>query len=171
MTADPGGEVLGEHVHARGALFTVALEGPGDDAGYDVICDAQGGSLLRGSYRHLAAGGRLVVYGFHSLLPRRGGRPSWPRLLAGWLRTPRFNPLRMTRENRSVLAFNLSFLSEREDLLGAALRSLLDRTARGELSPLPVRRFDLEDVAAAHRVIESGTTTGKLVLTVGDAGP
>jgi NADPH:quinone reductase-like Zn-dependent oxidoreductase len=137
--------------------------------GFDIVCDAQGGAMLRASYRHLAPGGRLVVYGFHTLLPRRGGRPSWPRLLAGWLRTPRFDPLQMTRDNRSVMGFNLSFLSEREALLGRALRGLLGRVARGEIAPLPVRRFEFEDVASAHRALESGRTTGKLILVVGDS--
>jgi NADPH:quinone reductase-like Zn-dependent oxidoreductase len=138
-------------------------------SGVDVVCDATGGATLRGSYRHLASGGRLVVYGFHSLLPRRGGRPSWPRLVAGWLRTPRFDPLRLTRDNRSVLGFNLSFLSERETLLGEALRDLLGRLAEGALVAPPIEELEFRAVADAHRALESGDTVGKLVLTCAGA--
>ncbi len=46
-------------------------------AGYDVVLDANGVSTLSGSYAALAPTGRLVVYGFHSMLPRQGGRPSY----------------------------------------------------------------------------------------------
>jgi NADPH:quinone reductase-like Zn-dependent oxidoreductase len=42
-------------------------------AGFAAIFDANGVSTLRASYQHLAPAGRLVVYGFHSMLPRQGG--------------------------------------------------------------------------------------------------
>ena len=41
--------------------------------GYSAIFDANGYATLRSSYDHLAPGGRLVVYGFHSMLPKSGG--------------------------------------------------------------------------------------------------
>jgi NADPH:quinone reductase-like Zn-dependent oxidoreductase len=138
--------------------------------GLDIILDANGGPSLRRSYRHLAPGGRLIVYGFHTLLAKDKGRPSWPRLVAGYLRTPRFSPLHMTRHNRSVLAFNLSFMFDQASLLAAGLRDLLAWYGSGELAPLPVRSFAFEDAADAHRALESGTTTGKLVLEVPVAG-
>ncbi|MFO0630252.1 MAG: zinc-binding dehydrogenase [Polyangiales bacterium] len=62
--------------------------------GVEVILDANGADSLRASWAHLGAPGKLVVYGFHTMLPRGGGRPSWPRLLWTWLRTPRFDPSR-----------------------------------------------------------------------------
>ena len=134
--------------------------------GYDVVLDANGAETLSRSYESLGSPGRLVVYGFHTMLPRRGGRPSWPRLALSWLRTPRFDPLRMTSENRSVLAFNLSYLFERRPLLERAMSEIWSGLERGELRALPTRTFAFDDVAAAHAALESGTTTGKLVLTV-----
>jgi NADPH:quinone reductase-like Zn-dependent oxidoreductase len=131
---------------------------------FDVVLDANGYATLRDSYAALAPGGRLVVYGFHSMLPRAGGRPSWGRLAWGWLRTPRFDPLDMTTSNRSVLAFNLSFLFHRADMLREALDELLGWADRGLLAPPPTRTFPLDAVAEAHRALESGATVGKLVL-------
>ncbi len=55
--------------------------------GYDLIFDANGLSTLKQSYRHLAPVGKLVVYGFHSMLPRKGGRPGRLRLLWAYYRT------------------------------------------------------------------------------------
>jgi synaptic vesicle membrane protein VAT-1 len=132
--------------------------------GYAVILDANGADSLRQSYRHLASPGKLVVYGFHTMLQTREGKPSWLRLALDWLRTPRFNPLDLTGDNRSVLAFNLSYLFEREDLLSEGMTRLLGWFSAGQLRPPPVTSFALERVADAHRALESGQTTGKLVL-------
>jgi synaptic vesicle membrane protein VAT-1 len=147
---------------SRGDLWVAAeREAP---EGYDVIFDANGVSTLRQSYGHLRSGGKLVVYGFHSMLVRGRGRPSWPKLAWDYLRTPRFDPLRMTGDNRSVLAFNLSYLFDRSDLLGEAMGQLLGWVRTGALRPPAVETFPLDRVADAHRALESGDTTGKLVL-------
>jgi synaptic vesicle membrane protein VAT-1 len=69
--------------------------------GYDVVLDATGPETLKQSYEHLASPGKLIVYGFHSMMKKSGGRPSPFKLAAGWLKTPRFDPLRRPpREDR-----------------------------------------------------------------------
>jgi len=132
-------------------------------AGYDAVFDANGVSTLRGSWDHLAPMGKLVIYGFASMLPR-DGRLNWPRLAWDWLRTPRFNPLQMTQTNRCVLACNLSFLSAHAGRLAEGMRWLLARFDTGDLQAPPVTPYPLARAADAQRAIESGTTTGKLVL-------
>ncbi len=133
--------------------------------GYDVVLDANGVETLRASYAHLAPEGKLVVYGFHTMLSlSRSGRPRWVSLALDWLRTPRFDPLDMTTRNRSVLAFNLSFLFHRRDLLSEAMGRLLAAFEAGRLVPPPVTTHRLDAVADAHRALESGSTVGKLVL-------
>ena len=135
--------------------------------GFAVALDANGVETLADSYRLLGPAGRLVVYGFHTMFRRGGsGRRNWPLLAWQWLRTPRFNPLQLTTDNKSVLAFNLSFLFDHDDVLAEALAYLLPRAADGALRPLAVTHYALEDVARAHRDLESGATSGKLVLTV-----
>ena len=132
--------------------------------GYSVIMDPNGYSTLEQSYQHLAPVGKLVIYGFHSMLPQGTGRPNYLKLARDWLRTPRFNPLNMTADNKSVLAFNLSFLSERQDLLLAAMSDILQGLTDGSLKPLPYQTWPLADVGKAHHAIESAQTTGKLLL-------
>lgn len=138
--------------------------------GFDVVLDANGVETLRQSYAHVAPGGRLVIYGFHTMLPREGGRPDWLKLAWDWLRTPRFNPLDLTNRNRSVLAFNLSYLFDRTALLREAMGQLLGWLEEGRLTPPRVTPYDFEKVADAHRALESGRTVGKLVLRLGDPG-
>lgn len=132
--------------------------------GYDIVLDANGVDTLRGSYAHLRPTGRLVVYGFHGMLPRKSGRPDWFKLARDYVRMPRFSPLKLTGDNKSVLAFNLSYLFDRTDLLTEGMDTLLDWLAAGKLRAPPVTKFPLARVADAHRAIESGTTVGKLVL-------
>ena len=136
--------------------------------GYDVICDANGARSLRQSYALLASPGKLIVYGFHTMLPRstggRPGRPSPVQLARTWLATPRFDPLDMTSANKSVLALNLSYLVERRDLLEESMRDLIAGFESGALRAPPITTFPLTRAADAHRAIESGGTIGKLVL-------
>ena len=132
--------------------------------GYDAVFDASGVATLRHSYALLAPTGSLLVYGFHSMLPR-DGRVNWLRLAWDWLRTPRFNPLDMTQSNRSVIAANLSFLQSHAPSLRAGMQWLLAHFAEGRLQPPEIRCFPLEDAASAQREIESGRSRGKLVLT------
>ena len=73
----------------------------------------------------------------------------------------------MTNSNRSVLAFNLSYLFRETELLREVMGELLAWLAEGRIAPPPVTAFPFDEVAAAHREIESGRTTGKLVLVVG----
>ncbi len=132
--------------------------------GYDLILDANGVSTLGDSYKHLRRAGKLVVYGFHSMMPRSGGKPNWPKLAIDYLRTPRFNPMEMTDGSHSVLAFNLSYLFDRADLMTEGLTAITAWLERGEIVAPPVVTYPLADVARAHADIESGRTIGKLVL-------
>lgn len=132
--------------------------------GFDVVLDANGVSTLGASYAHLRRGGKLVVYGFHSMMPRKGGKPSWPKLALDYVRTPRFSPLEMTNQGKSVLAFNLSYLFDRHELIAEGLTQISDWLSAGVLVAPPVVTYPLAEVARAHADLESGKTVGKLVL-------
>lgn len=132
--------------------------------GFDVVFDANGPSTLKQSYRHLAPSGKLVSYGFHSMLSIRTGIPNYGKLLYQYLRVPRFNPLNMTGDNKSLIAFNLSYLFHREDMLKEAMQTLLRWVEEGKIKAPPVQAYLFEQAADAHRALESGNTVGKLVL-------
>jgi NADPH:quinone reductase-like Zn-dependent oxidoreductase len=134
--------------------------------GFDVVLDPNGAETLLGSYRHLCPGGRLVVYGFHSMLSRGRGKPNPVKLAYDYWRTPRFDPIRMTGSNKSVMAFNLSYLFDRIALFSEAMTELMAWVAAGRLRSLPTTTYPFERVAEAHRALESGRTTGKLVLVL-----
>lgn len=132
--------------------------------GYQAVFDANGVDTLKGSYEHLAPTGCVVVYGFASMLPKNG-RINWLKLAWDWWRTPRFNPMKMTQQNRSVLAANLSFLQSHAPSLREGMQWLLTHFEQGTLVPLPTETYPLSEAQKAHQRIESGQTIGKLVLT------
>ncbi|XP_068686681.1 synaptic vesicle membrane protein VAT-1 homolog [Montipora foliosa] len=141
--------------------------------GYQVVFDANGVETLQESYMHLAPGGKLVVYGFHTMLPRSsegasGAFSLWQWIKLGWnyRSTPTFNPLTMTSENKSVMAFNLSFLFDRDDILKESMSQLLYWEKQGTLKVGKVTKYPLKLAGKAHRDLESGQTIGKLVLTM-----
>lgn len=132
--------------------------------GVDLAFDANGVETMKESYNHLASCGKLLVYGAHSMFPKTGGKVNWPKLVKDFLRTPRFNPLDMTSQNKSLITFNLSFLFGKEELFQEAMKELLMWQSQGLIRIPAVKSFSLHDVGLAHKEIESGRTVGKLVL-------
>ncbi len=132
--------------------------------GYDTVFDANGVETLKGSYDHLRRAGKLVIYGFTTMMPKTGGKPNWVKLVSGFIRTPRFNPLDLTNHSKSVMAFNLSYLFDRMDILGPAISDIGRWLEEGSIEAPPVTTYPFADVARAHQDIESGKTIGKLVL-------
>ncbi|MER5974340.1 zinc-binding dehydrogenase [Streptomyces sp. NPDC002055] len=118
--------------------------------GVDLALDPVGGDTFRRTLDSLAPFGRLVSFGNASdAEPWRIGQPD---LMPG---------------GRSVAGFSVLTLAENDP---QALRTIADRAfarvAEGAVD-LPVSaEFPLADAAAAHRLVETRTTTGKLLLRV-----
>lgn len=136
--------------------------------GFDAVFDGNGPATLKQSYRHLAPTGKLVAYGFHSMLSTHGGVANYLKLIWQYFRVPRLSPLNMTQENKSLIAFNLSFLFHRADLLAESMQDLLRWVEDGKIKAPTLQSFSFEKVADAHRALESGTTVGKLILKFND---
>ncbi len=132
--------------------------------GYHAIFDANGVSTLQQSKEHLASPGRLVIYGFHSMLPKDRGRPNWLKLAWDYLRTPRFSPLELTGNNHAVMGFNLAYLFEEIEMMQESVSYLLREFAEGRLVAPQITTYPLQQVGNAHRDLESAQTVGKLIL-------
>ncbi len=132
--------------------------------GVEYVLESNGAETLAESYRRLRPTGRLVIYGFSSMLSRGSAHPNWLKLAWDYLRTPRFHPLQMVDANKGVIAFNLSYLFDEQALLQEAMTRMLGELAEGTLKPLPVTEFPLADAAEAHRALQSGKSVGKLAL-------
>jgi NADPH:quinone reductase-like Zn-dependent oxidoreductase len=133
--------------------------------GYDAVLDANGPSTLRESYAALRPTGKLIVYGSHGILPQNAtGRMNYLKAAIGLIRMPRFDPMRLITDNKSVVGFNLSFLFDRDELLEEGMVDLLEMVKNQRIDPPKITRFPVERASEAHRLIESGQSTGKIVL-------
>ena len=133
--------------------------------GYDVILDANGPETLKHGYEQLAPSGKLISYGFHTVLPKKGGRINYLKAAWGVVRMPRFSPFDMCDRNKGVIAFNVSFLFDRKEYLTEGMTALLQWLKEGKILPPKVTLYPFSEVGKAHEAIESGKTTGKLILT------
>jgi NADPH:quinone reductase-like Zn-dependent oxidoreductase len=134
--------------------------------GYQAVFDANG-LTLRQSLRLLAPMGRLVAYGSHAIVPRNGMLIGALATMVRYALLPRFGVLRLANENKSVMAFNLSYLFDEVSLLDRIMRNLLMDFDQGRLVPPPTRCYPFERAGLAHRDVQSGRTIGKCVLTMG----
>ncbi len=130
--------------------------------GFDVVLDSVAGPYFFPAYRRLRAAGRLVIFGSADMMPA-GTRPNWLTLTWRYLRRPRLDPLRMISANRSVMGFNLIWLWEEAERLPAAYAALEGFIRR---PPLVGRTFGFDEAPAALRFLQSGRSTGKVVLAV-----
>ena len=137
-----------------------------DFDGFDIVFDANGVATLRQSYDNLKATGKCIVYGFHTMLPQSGSISplQWIKVGLNLLKTPSFNPLKMVSQNKSVCGFNLSFLFARTDILETTMANLLPWIENERIQVSKVTQYKMENVADAHRDIQSGKTIGKLVM-------
>jgi NADPH:quinone reductase-like Zn-dependent oxidoreductase len=146
---------------AFGAQIDAATAALGAD-GLDCVLDAVLGPTFRRAFERLRPEGRYVLYGAADFMTHTS-RPNY--LALGWryLRRPRLDPLAMISANRSVMAFNLIWLWDRAKRLPeayAALERLLPRP------PHVGARFAFDEALGALRLLQSGQTIGKVVLTV-----
>jgi synaptic vesicle membrane protein VAT-1 len=136
--------------------------------GFSAVMDASGVETLSQSYDHLALAGRLIVYGFHTNLPV--GKDSlnpleWVRMAFKKEQMPKFDAMDMVESNKAVLAFNLSFFSKECDALSELFDQVLQWIDEGKIHCPRLIELSMGEVRQAHDLIQSGASTGKIVLS------
>jgi NADPH2:quinone reductase len=121
--------------------------------GVDAALEMAGGDRLAQTLRTLAPFGTMTVFGSVSgevgTLDKAAIKP--------WLYDP--------APNQSVLGFNLGpWFESRLPIAIAALQQLVGWVASGQLTVPVSRTLALADAAEAHRLLETGQTTGKVLL-------
>ena len=135
-------------------IFT--LTGDGVDAVFDPI----GGTHLNRSFKTLRKGGRLVAYGFYSVV-KRGGNAVLD-VLSQYVRLMLWSVL---PNGKRAMSYSIGGVKKkhpawfREDLT-----ALFDLLATGQIKPLIAERLPLEGVVHAHELLENAEVQGKLVL-------
>jgi NADPH:quinone reductase-like Zn-dependent oxidoreductase len=78
---------------------------------------------------------------------------------------PRFNPIKLMRESKSVIGLNMLALWDAGGLQGfiEPLRAWLDED---RIRPVVAQEFRLDDGPEAHRYVHERKNIGKVVLTL-----
>ncbi|MFE2408240.1 medium chain dehydrogenase/reductase family protein [Kitasatospora sp. NPDC059408] len=133
--------------------------------GVDAVFDHVGGRSVIDSWHLLAAGGTLVAYGSASTRDDTGSK-QWPvlKILA---RTWLWNTLPNGRRAHfyNIWAGRALAKDRFRDRLRTDLTQVLTALHNGEVSAPIAARLPLTRAAEALRLAESGTVTGKIVLT------
>ena len=136
----------------------------GEERPLDLALDAIGGRSFRQSFSLLRPGGRLVCLGASEI--QAGERRSPTRALRVLAQMPRFNPLKLMRESKSVIGLNMLRLWDEHGSLDEYVEPLRAWIAEGALRPVVAREFRLDDGAEAHRYLHERKNVGKVVLTL-----
>jgi NADPH2:quinone reductase len=105
-----------------------------------------GGTIFRQSFKCLARLGKMVIYGIAS----------------GELEI--IHPRELLFRNQSVIGLHLTAVARNEELSAPAIRELSAWVAEKKLLPVIGHRFPLAQAAAAHRLMESRQSYGKIIL-------
>ena len=118
-----------------------------DDLRVDVIVDPVGGDLFERSVARLRPLGQLVAIGY------AGGL--WPEL----------QPVQLVGRNVGVQGVYIGrLLRHAPDIIAAATRDLLELWRERAIRPVVGAEFPLDEVEAAHELVESRRSVGKVVL-------
>jgi putative PIG3 family NAD(P)H quinone oxidoreductase len=134
----------------RGEDFVEVARAATDGRGVDVVLDNMGAKYLARNVEVLAAGGRLVVIGL------QGGRRA--ELDLGTLLAKR----------GAVHATSLRYSppDRKAEIVAGVRRKVWPMLERGAVKPVVHATFPMPDAADAHRLLESSTHVGKILLTV-----
>lgn len=120
--------------------------------GVDVILDNMGAKYLGRNVAALATSGRLVVIGL------QGGT------------TGELDLSKLLAKRGAVIATSLRSrpLAEKSAICAALIEHVWPLIADGRVRPMLRRTFAMDEAAAAHEYLDSGSHTGKIALSIAD---
>lgn len=159
-----------ERVRALGASLTLNYRAEGWRArleertrprGVDLALEMVGGGVFRAVADSLAPFGRVVVSGYAELDYALWNPLSWWR---AWRGMPRMGLMRMLERSNGMLSTHLGYLLADPALMTRVFGELWAFVARHGLRPQVGHVLAFDRVAEAHRLMESRSSYGKIVL-------
>lgn len=128
-------------IAGRNEDFSHAVKALTDGEGVDVVIDNVGSPLFQPTRKSLAMGGRWIFVG---------------QLTGDFVQ---LNPAQLFMRDISIRSVKSTSLAQ--------LRDCLRMVALGQVRPVITDRLPLEMAAEAHRMVESGRSTGRILLMPG----
>jgi putative PIG3 family NAD(P)H quinone oxidoreductase len=145
-----GAEIL---INYRDEDFVARVHEATDGAGADVIFDIMGAAYLDRNIDALATEGRLIIIGMQGGIK---GELNIAKLLS-----KRAHVIGTTLRGRPTNGPN-----SKSEVVAAVTESVWPMIADGRVRPIIGARLPIQDAAEAHRLLNAGEITGKIVLTV-----
>lgn len=129
--------------------------------GLDVIYDNVGGKMFRRLAGLLEPGGRIAGYGAAERLERKGPFAT-ARLALGF---GFFSPVALLVPSKTMAGINMLRVADHKpEVLRACLERVVALGVSGEIRPVCGGIFPAGELAAAHALLESRKSTGKIVV-------
>jgi NADPH:quinone reductase-like Zn-dependent oxidoreductase len=161
-----------EQIRALGAASAVNYRRPdfeerlreaaGDDR-FDVVLEVVGGEVFRAVWPVLAPFGRVVVAGFASLSLQKWNPLSWLRT---WRDLPRADIRTLAPASAGLMATHIGYLLDDPPRLARVWAELMAFVAVHRIRPVVGATFSFNEMAEAHRLMESRRSVGKMVVRV-----
>jgi len=151
----------GEPGFADKVRAAVDADGTTAPPGLDVVLEVVGGHVFRDSLDLLAPFGRVVVAGFASYQLRWWNPLSWWRT---WRDAPRADVAGLAVASRGVLACHIGYLLKDAERMSRLWSDLTAFVAEHAIRPVVGATFEFDDIAEAHRLMESRRSTGKIIV-------
>lgn len=134
-----------------------------DGRGVDLVLDALGGPDWKKGYSLLAPAGMLIAFGLANV--NTGGKRRLLHVLGQIARVPRFNPMKLMDDNRTVAGVNMGHLWDEVELITGQLKRLVELYEADKVKPHIGGSFPFSRAADAHGELEYGRNLGKIILT------
>ena len=123
--------------------------------------DPVAGKHLMRSYKALRNGGKLHCFGASSAIPKV--KKSWLAALRMWISTPKFNPIKMMKSNKSIFGVHMGTLED-ERLFENHLKELNNMMISGDIDPIIDSVWRFEEVCDAQKHMHDRKNCGKIIL-------
>jgi synaptic vesicle membrane protein VAT-1 len=150
-------------VNYRRPDFEARLKEAARPGGFDVAIEVVGGEVFRAVWPVLAPFGRVVVAGFASLALQKWNPLSWLRT---WRDLPKAGIRSLAPGSHGFMATHLGYLLDDPPRLVRIWNELMAFVAAHGIRPVVGATFSFDQMAEAHRLMESRRSVGKIVVRV-----
>jgi len=137
-----------------------------NNQGVNLIIDPVGGNNWKISYKCLAPLGKLIVYGDQNFV--KGKSFSLFTTLKEIFSMPKYKPMDLMSENKSIMGYHLGRLAGAEYKIQHAVSKLSKLVEDGKLSPVIDKTFPFPEAHKAHTYIQNRKNFGKVLLDFRD---
>jgi NADPH:quinone reductase-like Zn-dependent oxidoreductase len=152
-------------VDYRRADFEEHLRAAAGSDRFDVVVELVGGEVFHAVWPVLAPFGRVVVAGFSSLALQRWNPLSWLRT---WRDLPKADIRSLAPSSHGLLGTHVGYLLYDPPRLARVWAALMAFVTAHGIRPVVGATFAFEEMAEAHRFMESRGSVGKIVVRIAD---